>query len=525
MLDINFDDDEEKKRQLLEQLISQRDGDQQPDVVQLPEVKIGSGDTPLPPQYDRSPPEPAAEPPALAARDESSGRMQNEPYIPRGKSDGGDGGFAGMDWGTLGALLLDITSNKGRGVGQLVGAYAANKDADERKKQAHQDRLDELEARKADPSYQLARLQLAQSAQGLRKQGLDQTQDRFAKRESDHSPDSDVYQGDVQKAGDKSAASAKGRITEENALKGLAAETAGARTSATTKAGIETTNENPRALTADEQHDNALADRAAARADEAEALKSDNAKLKAAADMRGSSDKFLKDAGNMVAVARAARSLQKQFAADDAANRTDSFGKRDYHGIGMWDSLKPESARDQGDQDAAAQLDILRSFIQGPITGAAVGGKDESQRINALAGESKGRTEAGAKTAIDQLANLAYDTLRSHASGREGAARAALQPHGLDDLITAPVDDAPASARDALPQTRPDSFVVTPGVSKGRQSSLAPADAGELGPAKAIAIEGAGPMKTVTSPSGNKRRMAVSPEMQNQLEAQGWTVE
>jgi len=155
----------------------------------------------------------------------------------------------------------------------------------------------------------------------------------------------------------------------------------------------------------------------------------------------------------MIEVAKAARHLQSLFAeAEKAGGPRHMGGGVDYPGIGVIDANKPKGSRSQADEDVASELKILHSFVQGPITGAAVGGKEEQDRIAGLAGDATGwnTTEQSARTAIKALADIANSRIQQYGVGREDIAREALRSHGLDDLFPMP---GPAAA--ATPQARP----------------------------------------------------------------------
>lgn len=353
----------------------------------------------------------------------------------------------GFDWEMVGALLLDLGLNRGRGGGQIVGAYANNREASKRQKQAHKLRLEEIAARKGDRDMedwrQTDASQRDWEAQGLRQQEINLSKDSFGlrkdTREDKLSPDTDASTTKTELVKRGAAARVRGAEEEKDELAETIAGNVANVATARSKAVTDEARNNPKDLTKAQIADDKRADEAAALRQEMAGVKADldkekNARAGEALHLKTKKE-FDTAAGHMVQVAAAARKLENIFKGDEDSDRRDKLGQRDYHGIGTYDSMKHRSMRDQGDSDASAELDILRSWVQGPITGAAVGGKDESGRINALAGQATGLDEQSARTAIKALNELARNSLRQHAAGREDAARESLAAHGLDDIL------------------------------------------------------------------------------------------
>lgn len=344
----------------------------------------------------------------------------------------GLGEFARDNGAALLASILDVGFNKGRGLGGIVSATAGEVGKQEAARQAKRQQAREF-ARQTmpkplDPYEQALKAQMLGIHAGnldARNQQLQNTQQRYDTTRADKSdPNSAVNTTAVEVGGRKAETNAERRILKQSELSDVAAadkaNIAGAQEGARTKAETEELRKNPREITQQQQVENTRA-----------------------ADVRrtGEIDRYQKDIGNMVEVAKAARRLQDLFAASP----------NDLPGIGVYDSTKPGFARSAADTDAATQLAQLRSFVQGPITGAATGGPREEKRISELAGDAQGLTEKQAQAAVNNLADIANSRLKSYAVGREDIARQVLQQHGLDDLIGA----TPAPAASPMPAVQP----------------------------------------------------------------------
>jgi hypothetical protein len=481
-----YGDDEDEQDALLSLLDQQRP---QGAVVQLPEVAVRSGQNYDPDIMGEFEPAPAAEPedqltartmleepraqlgpasssaaasgmqqllpqqdPELAAKQRQV-QLQALDEAGTDSSKYGLGEFARDNGAALLASILDIGFNKGRGLGGIVSATAGEvgkqEAARQQKRKEARDFALRSRGKQTDPFEQALKAQMLGIHAGnleARNQQLSNTQQRYDTTRGDKSnPDSAVNTTAVEVGGRKAETNAERRILKQAELSDVAASDkaniAGAQAGARTKAETEELRSNPRELTTQQQVENARA-----------------------TDTRrtGEIDRYQKDIGNMVEVAKAARQLQTLFAASP----------NDLPGVGVWDSSKPAFSRSKADQDAATQLAQLRSFVQNPITGAATGGPREEKRISELAGDAQGMTESQAQNAINNLAEIANSRLKSYAVGREDIARQVLQQHGLDDLIGGA---APAAA------PNPAAIAAPPGAGMPGWNRMGIEDAPNLG--------------------------------------------
>lgn len=505
-------EDTDKERQTLLALLG-ADQDPMPATVELPEQNITLEDRPHARMSADDFPVTGDQP----ANDNADPAPELEHAHISAPASSGDG----FDWGMLGALVLDAGMNKGRGVGQLIGAYANNREAAARAKEQHKLRLEEIAARKGDTDmadwkavdasqrdYEGMRLReeaIAATKEGLgiRGKAENRLEDKFGQQQD---PDSPLLGAGVEVARRKAEAGVKGREEEKAKLAETIADNVANVATARTKATTEAKNETPPDPTPQQKI-----------ANKAKEDTRSEAELKA----------FNAEVGHYPEVLAAARKLQDIFKTAELKGKKHSLlagGGTDYPGIGMLDSNKLAGGRSMEDERANAQLNILRSFIQQPVTGAAVGGQEESSRIGELAGKTKGwgATEQSSRVAIDELAKLAEARIRQAGSRRAGIARQAMKPHGLDNLFP---DEAPP------PQAEGDGFVVTPGVSKGRAVDYAPDAPGELGPPTAIKVDGATdiakdqkrPRKMVTNTGKPVTAYRSDAEIQKLL-AMGWSL-
>jgi len=197
----------------------------------------------------------------------SDQEMDEGPVVaPRERSGGG-----GMDAQTIFALLLDAGLNRGQGIGQMLGAYAANQEANARERRQHQLRREQIAAqergRKMDPFRQmleLDKLEARAADRALRDKALAGTQTRFDTTRADKSDiNSAVNQTQLQLAEGRSGANVRGRELEMQELRDVITENAaaesGARATAATNARTDALRQNPAALTEQQSLQNELA--------------------------------------------------------------------------------------------------------------------------------------------------------------------------------------------------------------------------------------------------------------------------
>lgn len=502
--------------------------------VQLPEVSITAGDRESPGMKPdlreedfQTPPDTGARvAPArglTAARDATSQTrdlpMRGNADLPEPArvSDGTDGIGAGMDWGTLAALALDLAGNHGRGVGQLVGAYANNADKSAREKKAHQDRLAEIAARKGADAKNRDMQDWAQTdasqrdwnSQDLRSKELDArdralaiTEGRYGQAQRADSP---INTAKVEVAGNTARARVEGSQGAKHALNDEIAADAGNISAGRTNAVTDALSGNPRAMTTDQTADNARADAAL---EEAKRGRAATEGLRADQERQHQTNDFNTKYGSAIETLNAANVLQ-QLIGD----------KGDIAGVGpvvssrfMPDALKSDEAIKEQQAFAAFQNPgfVARS-------GKAVT-PTEAPRLEGEFGKLSSTNPEVVRNAVKAIAETMRGTIKRGSVGREDIAREVLSSQHLDDVLgPAAAQDAPASAADALPQTRgaPAAGDVLP-VQRGAGPKVSDVTGDQL-------IE---PKRSyqLRSPKGKTGPMTLSQEELQKLVAKGFTV-
>lgn len=342
------------------------------------------------------------------------------------------------DIGTIAALGLDAGFNRGRGAGEIVGAYANNKAA--------------AAAKQKDPFEQLVALErLKQGQQRIEGSAEDRgRKDKQLGLQTDKwgqaiDPDSAANTSKVETARRRTEATTKEGIETRNELKDTSADTAAtiaqAGGKARTDAVTDALRDNPREITAQQQVSNDLAQTKLDLAAEKETREKNEENVRWSGD-------FTKKTQDMIKIAQAARKLDEIFGKHGE--------KDDIPGIGSMESYLPDWALGAGNKlgvysdDQKKEADeirtlqaSLRSFEGKEITGAAAGGKEESGRIGRLAGTAGGMDEAQVRGATKQLRQTAEQAIKLAASGRPDLAKQILAESGLDDILG---DGGPAAA-------------------------------------------------------------------------------
>jgi len=343
------------------------------------------------------------------------------------------------------ASLLDIGFNKGRGLAGIVGATAQG--------------VSKQEAARRDAAKQAGELAVSLRGQGRggmaggdpgfdrwykerliargvdvgdrardKEQGVDE---RFRTRLGEQqSIDSKTSQTKIGLAAATTDAREDAKHANIDRTADDAALVSGARSGSSTTARNKANETTPPPITPQQRADNDLNERKFAhqktRDDELDDLRGQTAALKKTAERRQSSDAYRNKMKDILLIAQAARHLDQMY--------NGAGGSKDKPGIGAWDSIKPGFMRSKADDDAAKELAFLRSYEGKDITGAAAGGKDETQRINELAGSTKGGTEQSSLASIQKILETSRAQLRAGMVGHEDVARDVLAEYGLEDL-------------------------------------------------------------------------------------------
>lgn len=420
------------------------------------------------------------------------------------------------------AMLLDLGANKGRGLGQIVGAYASNRDHEASQDEHFKEQVAFAKAKKkdADPVAEALRTQAVLNAMA----GHETTAERETRlaqgqnfNQQKVTPGTDPYKGVIQQKEDLAAAGVKGKTNEETALADQIDENARGKAAASAQGSTSaTTNElrlNPRDITPEQQaqldietkrlqqsqqaHEDAQANAEATRAATAETRR------------QGELNSFRTQTKDMLSALQKARDLQKQI---------DNAGGKDVPGLDNLDYNLPNAMLSR---DAIHNQEILQQLIN-PETkryfGTAVSANEASARERAY-GTGRLSGEAAREEAIKTIREGLESGVRGAAAGREDAARAVLKEYGLDDLLPAQaaavVEDAPASARDALPEQRVpegDALSVQPGAATKVRDVIG----GSNNP-KATDVQ-------LRSPKGRVGVLTLTPDELKKYEAAGWTV-
>lgn len=380
------------------------------------------------------------------------------------------------DIDTVLAMLLDLGANKGRGLGQITGAYVSNQEANDREQRQHEERLALAQAHQKlnqDPLEELLRVNAAERgikglyARDAAAAGVEgRAEHNWAQNES---PESAKQTTAVEVAKRKAAANVEGKTAEESALAADIQRNARGKAGATAEGSTQaTTNElraNPRAVTEEEKIRNDLA---AAQLEESKRGRAATEANMAETRRRADADSFRNQTKDMLVALQKARDLQKQI--DAAPGKVPGLGNAEYNEPNL-----------MLDQQAIHNQEILQQLIN-PETkryfGTAVSANEATARARAY-GTGRLSGEAAREEAIKTIREGLESGVRGAAIGHEDVARQILHEYGLADLLdptgaAAVVEDAPASARDALPQTRDPQDVPATGAGMKELQQSAP---------------------------------------------------
>lgn len=419
------------------------------------------------------------------------------------------------------AMLLDLGANKGRGLGQIAGAYVSNRDHEASQDEHFKEQVAFAKAKRkdTDPVAEALRTQAVLNAMA----GHETTAEREARlaqgqnfNQQKVTPGTDPYKGVIKQKEDLAGAGVKGKTDEETALADQIDENARGKSAASAQGSTSaTTNElrlNPRDITPEQQAQLDIETKRLQQSQQAheDAMANTAATRDAAAETRrqGELNSFRTQTKDMLTALQKARDLQKQI---DAA-------PGNVPGLSNWQYNEPNLMLDP---QAIHNQEILQQLIN-PETkryfGTAVSANEASARERAY-GTGRLSGEAAREEAIKTIREGLESGVRGAAAGREDAARAVLKEYGLDDLMPAQaaavVDDAPASARDALPQQRVpegDALSVQPGAATKVRDVIG----GSSNP-KASDVQ-------LRSPKGRVGVLTVTPDELKKYEAAGWTV-
>jgi hypothetical protein len=428
-----YDPEEEERDRLLRKLLGGDITPPEPDeeraaAANRPSVDMSADQFPTPGRTRTPPPEEVS----TVGRDETSPRKNK--MVDKD----------GFDWQLLAGILLDAGMNKGRGLGQIIGAYATNQKANERAKEQHQLRLDEIAARKGDTAFDhWYKQQLIEGAADQRDISSGRIADVQGRAEhnwaQNEDPESAKMQAGLQHVID--VANARSDVKHERSDE--IASDAAARTAATTKAATDTTNANPKALTEQEKIANAAREESLGmereRLDEtkrATALAED-AKQRALEDREA--DAFRNKNKTALVAMQQARKLQQAF-----KDQPD-----DVRGLGTYQREAPAWAPGITPEDVY-QRQIFAQLTNPAIkeiSGTAVT-PSEAQRVNKAFGTGTFATEDEQKSAVNTIADMLSSQLKGAGVGREKVARRIAAEYGLEDMYP---EAAPEVAAAALP--------------------------------------------------------------------------
>lgn len=489
MLDFKnpFDEEDERDR-LLRQLIGE-DGQAPVRTIDLPEVTITAdkqpaNDTPA----DDLPDEPDTRSPQLMIgreKDLTSGQPAEAPARDT-SSDGG------TDWDTIAALLLDVAGNRGRGVGQIVGAYASNKEKAAHDKEQAAQRMAEIKARKeADPFQEW----LKSEGVRLREEAIKNAanaeagrNERFAKRPEQAE--------DIATRTTKARSDEKARDAAQDAE--TAAKIANARTEASTKSRNKANAETPPPTTPEQDRNYALREK----------------QLAAQLAVRDE-QQITNQSNNLKSLEPALKAMQAYRQLQPILDKYK--GARDVPGLGPWDAWVSESIPEAlgGPSNEAKQVRQLVASLQNPLIhelyGASLTPAEKTQAAREF-GALNGGNEQASLIAIANIMRGVQSSIGARLTGNEKAAPGVLHAYGLDDL--APV--APGKTEDATDTTEPDadaddaSLGVVPG--KGKIGNLSAPETGQADEYE------------MRSPTGQTGKLMLTPAELDRLLKLNWQV-
>ena len=356
----------------------------------------------------------------------------------------GLGEFARDNGAALLASILDVGFNKGRGLGAIVGATANEVGKQEAARQARAKDAGEFATRirgQKDDALQRERLDYLNRSLGVKVQGQQGTQGRaehnWGQKEDVNSPQ---YQAAIAAAKLKAEAGVQGREGAKHDLVDQMAGDAAAISGARTTANTESKNETPADITAAEQ---ARLDLQAQQLEESKRGRAVAEGQRADTERQRQTNDFNTKYGSAIETLNAAKNLQSLIGDDG-----------DIEGVGpvvgsrfMPDALKSDKAIQEQQAFAAFQNPgfVARS-------GKAVT-PTEAPRLETEFGNLKSTNPEVVRNAVKAIAETMRGTIKRGSVGREDIAREVLSSQHLDDVLgPALADDAPPSARDALPQ-------------------------------------------------------------------------
>lgn len=403
---------------------------------------------------------------------------------------------------TYWAMALSLLGNHGRDLGSILQASSDEYNHRLAAWESRQGRLRELQARggaQQDPLQQL----IALGNLDARNAGLKGVQDRAEHGwQQAESPDSAKQTTAVEVAKRKAAAGVEGRELEKNELKDLSADTAATISGARTTANTESKNQTPADITPAEQ---ARLELQAQQLEESKRGRAVSEGIRADTERQRQTNDFNDRYGAAIEALSAAKTLE-QLIGD----------KGDIAGVGpvvssrfMPDALKSDEAIKEQQAFAAFQNPGFLARSGKVVTPA------EAPRLEAEFGKLSSTNPEVVRNAVKAISETMRNTLRRAAVGREDIAREVLASQQLDDVLgpVAVADDAPPSARDAIPQTGP-----RPGVDLRKDTITGdPSNLGDTGASRsrvpAIPADARqGGAQTLKLPSGRTIRANLTPE-------------
>lgn len=357
-------------------------------------------------------------------------QMQALDEANKDQSGYGFGEFARDNGAALIASLLDVGFNKGRGLPAIVGVTAneVGKQEASRRATRQQARDFALRARPkpVDPVEQwykqasIADRSKGRELQAGREQGIT---DRFGQKLS---PDSDLNTTNVEIAGRKAATTTERRLEKEHELNPIEAGDKGAiaaaQSEATTNAATDALRKNPRAITEQQEVENARS----------ETVRSEqsNEKRRQAADQYAKETKF--DTGVAQQLDRIDAIVSKYGKSEDVPGV--GFGNKYVPGVYRQARASMGDDKEKRYQQDATELnnarDLLNELSLRKYTGAAAPIAERVQ--NAIqVGADRNATPQQFKTAIKAARELTRSSLAGYSAGKEDAAADVLSTQGL----------------------------------------------------------------------------------------------
>lgn len=349
------------------------------------------------------------------------------------------------------AMLLDLGANKGRGLGQIVGAYASNRDEESKQDEHFKEQVAFAKAKRkdVDPVAELMRQkQLEIGIEGL---GARSAHEAGVEGRAEHnwaqneSPDAPKQTTAVKVAELKAAAGVKGRENQRAEMLPTIENTEGGITGARTTAGTQSKNDTPPDITpAEREHLDLEKTRLADQEENTRIQREINERQKKADNVT----KYNKELGGAMNTLDAEKTLEELIGTTG-----------DIPGMGPVKTSRffPDALLTDKEIKTQQAFAHFRNPEFRKESGAAVT-PSEAPRLEAEFGRMESTNPEVVRNAVKAIGETMRNQIRSGSIGREELAREILGSRHLDDVlgpaVTPAPADAPSSARDALPHTK-----------------------------------------------------------------------